>query len=302
MARINDLVNYRSLKFAESLKEHTTFNTGGPAEYFSIPKDESELKDLLSFARECKLPVFVLGAGSNLLIRDRGVRGLVVKLSAAYFKKAVFKKNTLSAGAGCFLPQLINKSRNYSLSGLEFLAGIPGTVGGALAMNAGIAKKNIADCVEDITVMDYNGTSKILKWDKIKFSYRSSDLSKYIILKAVFKLTVKSKDEIQRKIRDYILERNIKQDINFPNAGCIFKNPAVNSGMGSVMSAGKLIDLCGLKGKRIGGASVSLKHANFIVNTGDAKTEDILGLVELIKKQVKKKFNINLEPEVKIWG
>lgn len=296
-----DLVNPQVLNLKESLKEHTTFNTGGPAEYFSIPKDESELKSLLSFAEEYKLPVFILGAGSNLLISDRGVQGLVIKLSSAYFKKAVFKNNTLSAGAGCFLPLLINKTRNYCLSGLEFLAGIPGTVGGALAMNAGIAKKNIADCVEDVTVMDYNGTSKILKRNEIKFSYRNSDISKYIILKAVFNLTVKSKDEIQRKIRDYILERKVKQDIGFPNAGCIFKNPEIASGTAAVMTAGRLIDLCGLKGRMMGAAGVSLKHANFIVNTGGAKTKDILGLMELIKKQVKKKFNINLEPEVKIW-
>lgn len=295
------LVNYQSLKFKESLKEHTTFKAGGTAKYFSIPKDESELRGLLLFARRYKLPVFILGAGSNLLISDRGVQGLVIKLSSAYFKKAVFKKNTLSAQAGCFLPQLISKSLSYRLSGLEFLAGIPGTVGGALAMNAGITQKNIADCVEDVTVMDYNGNSKILKRDEIKFSYRGSELSKYIILKAVFRLTVKSKEEIKRKIREYILERKAKQDISFPNAGCIFKNPAAVSGDALVMPAGRLIDLCGLKGKRIGGASVSLKHANFIVNTNGAKTKDILGLMELIKKQVKNKFNINLEPEVKIW-
>lgn len=283
------------LKLDEPLKKYTTFKIGGPAKYFIEPKDADDLKTSVNLAKNHKLPLLVIGGGSNLLISDKGINGLVIKLNSPYFKKLFFNNNICMAGAGCLLSQVIKNSGERCLSGLEFLIGIPGTVGGALVMNAGIAQKSIADCVEDVTVMDYNGKVKALNKKEIKFGYRQSSLSKYIILNARLKLIRKKKQkEIEAKIKDYLDERKKKQELRLPSAGCVFKNP-------SVCSAGRLIDLCGLKGRRIGDACVSVKHANFIVNLGQAKSTDVLSLLELITEEVKNKFNVILEPEIKIW-
>jgi len=186
---------------------------------------------------------------------------------------------------------------------MEFLAGIPATLGGALVMNAGISEKtknqkpkikSIGDLVEAVTVMDYNGNIKTLDREEIKFGYRTSSLSKYIILSAIIKLTKGNIREIEDKIKVYLGYRRVAQDLPFANAGCIFKNP-------KRYQAGRLIDACGLKGKRIGDACVSNKHANFILNLGRARFSDVLRLMGLIKRRVKNKFNIDLEPEIKIW-
>ncbi|MDD4895102.1 MAG: UDP-N-acetylmuramate dehydrogenase, partial [Candidatus Omnitrophica bacterium] len=182
------------------------------------------------------------------------------------------------------------------LSGAEFLAGIPGTIGGALVMNAGIAKDNcsIKKLVENVTVMDYNGNIKVLNKKDLKFGYRESGLSKYIILSALLKFNKKSKKHIRDTIKAYLEYRKLTQDLSKPSAGCIFRNPPGNS-------AGRLIDLCGLKGKKVGKVAVSGKHANFIVNLGNGSASDVLKLAGFIRKRVKNQFNINLIPEIKIW-
>lgn len=276
------------------LKEKTTFRIGGEAKWFSRPKDSRELALLVGKAKNYRLPVFILGAGSNILVSDKGVRGIVVKLDSPFFKKASCSGSALEAGSGALLGQLIRKAGAFGLSGLEFLSGIPGSLGGALAMNAGCWGRCILDLVEKVQVMDYNGAIKNLTRKDIRFGYRNSGLSNYIILAAHLGLTRKPKVEIRKKQEDYLRQRRNSQDVSLPNAGCIFKNPKKNS-------AGRLIDLCGLKGRHIGNAVISRKHANFILNGGNAKAADVLRLMNLAKKEVKKRFNITLIPEIKIW-
>ncbi|MFA5402274.1 MAG: UDP-N-acetylmuramate dehydrogenase [Candidatus Omnitrophota bacterium] len=278
-----------------SLKDKTTFKIGGCAQFFSEPEDLTELKFLLGAAKKNKLPVFVLGAGSNLLISDKGVKGLVIKLNSAYFKKVALKGSCLEAGSGVTLNQLIKFAQTKSLAGLEFLAGIPGTLGGALTMNAGCWESAIGDLVKEVGVMDYSGRIKILGSKEIKFSYRKSSLEKYIILSALLGLKKSSRRQIQKNISKYLMFRRKAQDLSRPNAGCIFRNPPQRY-------AGKLIDLCGLKGRRSGGAFVSERHANFILNLSKASAKDVLGLMRIIKKKVKDKFKITLQPEIKIWA
>lgn len=282
------------VKFKELLKDHTTFRIGGPAKFFIEPQDIDDLRLLLNSVKRYKIPILVIGAGSNILISDKGLDAVVLRLNSLHFKRISFRNNYLEVGSGAMLSQIVLSAQKHSLSGAEFLVGIPGTVGGALVMNAGIPDRNIGDLVENVTIMDYNGNVKTLNKKDIKFDYRVSSLSKYIILSACIKLVRRNKEEIKDKLNRYLNYRKVTQDLSFPSAGCIFKNPAG-------YSAGRLIDLCGLKGKRIGDACVSLKHANFILNLKRAKAGDVFRLMNLIRKEVKNKFHITLKPEIKIW-
>ncbi len=284
------------IRLAEPLKNHTTFKIGGPAKFFIEPQDPNDLRLLLSLVKRYNLSLLVIGRGSNLLISDKGINGVVLRLNAPWFNKLSYKDNYLEAGSGALLSRVVLFAKGHGLSGAEFLVGIPGTVGGALAMNAGIAQDNrsIAELVESVTVMDYRGNRKILNKKDIRFGYRTSSLSKYIILSALIKLNRKNKEQINDKIKAYLKYRKLTQDLSKPSAGCIFRNPKGHS-------AGRLIDLCGLKGKRIGDAGVSLKHANFILNLGKGSARDVCKLMDLIRKKVNNKFNINLTPEIKIW-
>lgn len=282
------------VKRAEPLGKYTTFKIGGPAKYLVEPKDTDDLKLLLFYVKRYNLPLLVIGAGSNIIINDKGVEAVVLRLSSPFFKKTSFHNNRVCVGSGRRLNRLLIVSQERGLSGLEFLVGIPGTIGGALVMNAGAGGRNISDLVEKVTIMDYNNKIKTLNKNEIKFGYRTSNLSRYIILSAQLKLKKADKEEIKKRINRYLNYRKKTQDLSRPSAGCIFKNP-------KGIAAGMLIDLCGLKGKRIGGACISKKHANFILNCGNARADDVLRLTDLVKKEVKKKFSITLEPEIKIW-
>jgi len=281
--------------FKEPLKNHTTFRIGGPAKFFIEPSDCQDLKQILAFAKKNHLRIFLLGAGSNILASDEGIEGIVLKLNSLYFRKIVKKNCSLEVGSGCLLGELLKFALKQGLSGMEFLAGIPGTVGGALAMNAGAWGKNMGDIIEKVVVMDYNGNTKILYKKEIKFNYRKSSLAKYIILSCTIRLAKAKKEEINASINKYVKLKINSQDSSYPNAGCIFKNPSASQ------PAGRLIDLCSLKNKSVGGASISNKHANFIVNRSNAKARDVLKLIGFIQAKVKQRFNINLEPEIKIW-
>jgi len=283
------------VKTLESLSRHTTFQIGGRAEFFIEPRDTSDLKLLITQAKRYRMPVLVIGAGSNILVSDKGIKAIVLHLNSPFFKRTSYGRNYLEVGSGLMLGQLILDAKNHGLSGLEFLAGIPGTVGGALAMNAGAWGRNIADTVQSVSVMDCHGKPKTLAKGKIKFGYRKSSLARYIILSARLRLAKKTKKEINVSIKKSLEYRRTAQDTSAPNAGCIFKNPLGKS-------AGRLIDLCGLKGEKIGGACVSERHANFILNQDNASSGDVLKLMGLIKKRVKGKFRVTLEPEIKIWG
>jgi UDP-N-acetylmuramate dehydrogenase len=283
------------VSFGEPLKKHTTFKIGGPVKYFIEPQDTADLKLLLESVKGRKLSVFVIGAGSNILVNDKGLNALVIKLDSPCFKKIDFRAKGLTIGAGCMLGRVISLSKNKCVSAFELFAGIPGTIGGALAMNAGVREKNIGDLVEEIQVMDYNGKIKGLKRKDIKFNYRSSSLEKYIVLSACFRSSRKKKQELEAVVRERLSWRREKQELSLPSAGCVFKNPSKG------LSAGMLIDLCGLKGKRIGDACICPRHANFIVNMGKANARDVLMLMRLATAKVKNKFNIDLQPEIRIW-
>ncbi|MCX5697802.1 MAG: UDP-N-acetylmuramate dehydrogenase [Candidatus Omnitrophica bacterium] len=273
----------------------TTFKIGGRAEFFCRPKDEEELKLLINLAKRYKIKFLVIGAGSNILVSDKGVKGLVVRLGAPDFKRISLRGNLLTAGSGCSTGQLLQFCARHNLSGLEFLAGIPGTLGGNLAMNAGTRGDSIGASLISCRVMDASGRTKTLKTGRIKFGYRSSSLADYIILEVRLRLTKMPGAGIRERLKEYMDRRRATQDLTHPSAGCVFKNPEGDF-------AGRLIDACGLKGKRVGGASISKRHANFIVNLGKARSADVLKLMGLAKREVKRKFNIALQPEIKIWN
>jgi UDP-N-acetylmuramate dehydrogenase len=285
------------IRFNEPLYKRTTFKIGGFARFWAEPKDIDDLRSLLDFSKKKSLPLFVIGKGSNLLVKDGGFRGIVICLNSPYFKRIKFQDNAIFACSGVALNNLINFTKAKTLSGCEFLWGIPGTVGGALVMNAGTKYKNIGDLVEEVTVMDYNGKVKTLnkKQKQVTFGYRTSNLSKYIILGAKLKLKKGERQDILKNIKNFMEYRRLTQELSRPSAGCIFKNPTTRS-------AGKLIELCGLKGTRVGDACVSGKHANFIVNLGSAQAKDVLKLIDLVQMKVKEKFEISLEPEIEIVG
>lgn len=292
------------IRFLEPLKNHTTFKIGGKAQFFIEPKDISDLRLLLKFGKRYRIPIYVIGKGSNILVSDKGIKGVVLRLSAPYFKRISLRDNHLEVGSGVLLSKVVLFARDYGLSGAEFLAGIPGTMGGALAMNSGISEKvqsqqcpivhSIGDLVEKVTVMDYEGNIKAFNKKDIKFGYRKSSLSKYIILSALMKLRKQNKGQISAKIKSYLEHRKLTQDLFWPSAGCVFRNPKGDS-------AGRLIDLCGLKNKRMGDACISSKHANFILNLRRSRARDVLKLMDLVREKVKDRFNITLKPEIKIW-
>ncbi|MDD4908096.1 MAG: UDP-N-acetylmuramate dehydrogenase [Candidatus Omnitrophica bacterium] len=278
----------------EPLSRHTTFGIGARASFFIEPEDASDLIGLISALKREKLPIRLIGSGSNLLVKDKKLDCAVIKLSSPFFRKIRSEGNILEAGGGAALPALLKYASVHGLAGLEFLAGIPGTVGAGLVMNAGIPGEEIGGVVLDAEVMDHRGRIRRLEKNDMGLAYRKSGLDKYIVISARFKLKPDKKPAIQKRINGLLKKRLDTQDHSCRSAGCAFKNPAG-------ASAGKLIDACGLKGARIGGAYVSDKHANFIINKGDARAADVLELMKLIQKKVKNKFKIELEPEIKIW-
>jgi len=297
------------VKLNEPLSRHTTFKIGGKAECWFEPKDIGDLKSVLNFARRNSLPVFTIGAGSNLLVKDKGIKGIVISLNQPFFKKVEAVRGGIKVGAGLGLDSLVNITQKKGLSGAEFLAGIPGTVGGALLMNAGVRGNciginrylNISDTGESVEVMNYVGKKLTLKKKDLKFSYRFSNLGSYIILAVKLKLGKADKDKIKNTIEKFRQYKKLYQQWDKPNAGCIFRNPQLVPGY-LPLTAGQMIDLCGLKGLKRGGAVVSLHHANFILNSGEAKARDVLELMKIVQQRVRQKFRLELVPEIKIVG
>jgi len=283
-------------KFQEPLSKYTTLRIGGPAEYYIEVRTVDQFRETMEIAKENNVSVFILGWGSNLLVADEVFEGFVVRLKGD-FEKMVFEDSVdeciFTAGAGVRLPFLLNRSINDGYSGFEPLAGIPGTVGGALVINAGGKWGTISDCVIDVKVSDFSGDIKVLRKKDITFGYRTSSLEGLIMLEAKFRINKSSKDKVLKKVTGYLKKRAETQPIGTYNAGSIFKNPGKKS-------AAKLIDECGLKGLKIGGVQVSEKHANFIVNNGKGTADDVHKLISEIKNKVKEKFGISLELEIKL--
>jgi len=284
------------------LKEYTTFKIGGPAQFFYEAKTEIDLIKAVLIAQKLKLPFFILGNGSNLLVNDKGYRGLIIKIKnqKLKIKKTREKSKIIEGGAGVLLNQLVFFAIRNNLTNIEWAVGIPGTIGGAIYGNAGAFNKSMADITKTVTVLDIK-KNKILKIKNqdCQFAYRNSLFKKknqnLIILSAELELKKGNKKEIKEKIKNYLSHRTTTQPLNFPSAGSIFLNPPQQS-------AAYLIEQCGLKGKRIGQAKVSEKHANFILNLGRARASEVKKLINLIKREVKKKFKINLQEEIIFLG
>lgn len=278
----------------KSLAGLCSFKIGGTADLFIEIPSEDALSFFLKTAQENDLRFFIVGGGTNILFSDKGYRGIVVKLTGD-FENFSMQDNFVTCGAAAALPALVKKTAEAGLSGLECCAGIPGTVGGAVSGNAGSAENWIGDAAESIEVYEYNGKKTLINKENAGFEYRKSSLENFVITKVNFSLKKEAGNDILKTVRESIEKRVKTQPLSMPNAGCIFKNP-----LG--LSAGKLIDDSGLKGKKKGGAQVSEMHANFIVNTGDATADNVLDLIYAVRKTVKNKFNIDLELELKIVG
>lgn len=291
----------------EPMKKHTTFRIGGPADYYAEP-DMSRISKLIEIAKACDMPVTVIGNGSNLLVGDKGIRGLVIGIgkgmSEIEVTEAVAQDFTaqdnchiITAGAGAILAAVAAKAAEASLSGLEFASGIPGSVGGAVVMNAGAYGGEIKDVLIDATVLTADGELKTVTRDELDLSYRHSIVPEkgYIVLSARFRLTPKPKDEIKSYMAELRAKRVEKQPLEYPSAGSTFKRP-------EGYFAGKLIMDAGLRGYSVGDAQVSEKHCGFVVNKGEAAAEDVLTLIKDVQETVLKQFGVKLEPEVKMIG
>jgi UDP-N-acetylmuramate dehydrogenase len=278
------------------LRHFTTWRVGGPADIMVIPHSAGDIKAALLFARENRLPVTVIGNGSNLLVLDGGIRGLVIKPGGG-LKSVSLQEETITAEGGVMLSALARTALKASLSGLEFAGGIPATLGGGIMMNAGAFGQDIGSLIQQVETIDAQGKEQ--KWlkEQIAFSYRSSSFQgqDLIILKAVLRMTPAAREDIAARMERNNKVRNKIQPLGSPTAGSVFRNPAGHY-------AGKLIEEAGLKGRRIGGAAVSPKHANFIINCGGATGRDILELIKTIQNRVFEEKGIKLVPEVLVMG
>ena len=294
--KLKDFISEDRMKINEPMKNHTSFQIGGACDILVLPRSQSEIKKIIDLCRENQTPFFVMGNGTNLLIKDSGIRGVVIKL-AQNFNDIKVDGNIITCKAGVAMSAISRVALENSLSGLEFANGIPGSVGGACVMNAGAYGGEMADVVKKVKVMDFEGNVYEMSKDQIGYSYRKSSLQKgdKILLEVEMELKPGNYDEIKSKMEKCMSLRRQKQPLNMPSAGSAFKRPKDNY-------AGLLIEKAGLKGYSIGGAMVSDLHAGFIVNTGNATCADVEALLNHVKKVVKEKFNIELEPEIKIRG
>ncbi len=289
------------VKFDEVLAPHTTFNIGGPCDIWVEPEDTRDLRHALNLSKENGVPAFIVGKGSNILVRDQGFRGVVIKLNSPFFKGCLIRGETVKVGAGLELSKLIDACCMEGLEGLESLIGIPGSVGGAVFMNAGGGNnpiyRNIGEFVESLEAIDFDGKPKRLTKKDLVFKSYSSNLSDFVVLEALLRLkrTGLSPKTLIGRSRDFLGIKKSKQVLDIPSAGCIFKNPKDLQ-----FTGGQLIEILGLKGRRIGRAEISTRHANFIINPGGASFRDVMELIELVRDQVKINHKIDLELEVKI--
>lgn len=278
----------------EPLASYTWLKVGGPAKYFIRPRNAEELVAVVKCCHDQKVPAHVLGSGSNLLVRDEGVSGVVLCLSNDEFSKVTIDGNRVVAGGGAALSHVISLTVKAGLAGLDTLVGIPGTIGGALHGNAGGRSGDIGQHVRSAKVLTVAGQTFTRKEDELTFEYRTSSLNELVILEAEFELHAEDPEEITRRMRKLWIMKKATQPLTFQSAGCIFKNPRG-------MSAGFLIDQAGLKGTRIGGAEVSDRHANFVVTHEGAKAQDVLRLIDLIRAKITEQFGVDLELEIQIW-
>lgn len=286
----------KELLLEEPMAKHTSFRIGGPADVLAQPADEAELAALLKRAGEHAVPVTLVGNGSNLLVRDKGIRGLVIKLSNSFSDMKALG-NELTFGSGISLAMASKKAASLSLSGLEFAVGIPGTIGGAVYMNAGAYDGEMAKVVTCVRVMDMQGKISELQASELDFAYRHTALqnSGWIVISVTVALQPGEAESIAAKMADFSQRRISKQPLELPSAGSMFKRPVG-------YFAGTLIEQTGLKGYTVGGAQVSQKHAGFVVNVGGATAKDVLQLISDVQSKVFAAHGVRLEPEVLVLG
>ena len=294
--RFQEILEDNRILEAELMSRHTTFRIGGPADFFLVPENADEIRRIIAVCKEKNVPYFILGNGSNLLVSDKGYQGVVVQLYRNFGQIRV-EDSRIHAQAGALLSGIAAAAREASLTGFEFAGGIPGTLGGAVVMNAGAYGGEMKDIVKSVRLMDTDGNILDFTNEQMEFSYRRSILSRtdYIVLSAQIELENGSYDEIKATMADFTQRRVTKQPLSLPSAGSTFKRPEGHF-------AAKLIDDSGLRGLTLRGAQVSEKHCGFVVNLGNAKAKDILDLMYIVKSTVKSKYGITLEEEVKILG
>ncbi len=286
----------------EPMAKHTSLKIGGPADFYVDPLDKDDLIRAIALFEANKLPYHLVGRGTNLLVHDKGVCGAVIATSRA-LGSCTIQGTMLRAGAGVLLPTVAKKSFAASLGGLELLQGIPGTVGGAIAMNAGAYGQDIAAVLSGVEILE-NGAPRMIPAEEIVFGYRRCSLEKSVILGAVMKLKKLSAAERGRRDivrREVLKKRRASQPLSWPNAGSVFRNPSPGNNP-SGLTAGQMIEACGLKGCRKGDAKISEAHANIIINTGAAKAADVMGLIGLMREHVQKMFGVSLELELRLLG
>ena len=291
-----ELLGKDKVLFEEPMSSHTTFRIGGPAEVFLMPEYYEQIRSALALCREEGLPYFVLGNGSNLLVSDSGYRGVIIQMDRN-MGDIELKGTEIRACAGALLSSVAAAARKASLTGFEFAGGIPGTLGGAVVMNAGAYGGEMKDVLREVTVMTKEGDIRVIPSDRLELGYRTSIIKKagYLVLEAVISLEKGDPQAIQEKTKELASKRTEKQPLDYPSAGSTFKRP-------EGYFAGKLIMDSGLRGFRVGGAQVSEKHCGFVINTGGATAKDVKELMDHVIRTVKEKYNITLEPEVKFLG
>jgi UDP-N-acetylmuramate dehydrogenase len=278
----------------EPLAPYTWLHLGGPAQFLLTPRSVDELTDLVRKCHEDQIPIHILGGGSNLLVKDEGVSGAVIRLTNPVFSEVSIEGTKIRAGAGALLSHVISETVRVGLAGFENLAGIPGTIGGALCGNSGGRLGEISQLVTSVTGLTLLGERVVRHKDELSFDYRQSNLNELLIIEAEFELTKGDPDAIAQMLKKNWIAKKSVQPLSSQSAGCIFKNPRGQR-------AGQLIEQAGLKGTRVGGAEISDRHANFIVTHPGAKSSDVLRLVDLIRSKIAEQFGVHLESEIKIW-
>ena len=296
VTRLINITGKDNVRINEPMKNHTTFKIGGPAQYYVTPESVTQIQEVVSLCKDKNIPLHVIGNGSNILVGDDGVDGVVLALFNT-FSDYEIKDNVITAQAGMSLIKLAVIALREGLTGLEFASGIPGSVGGAVYMNAGAYDGQMKDVVTSVTVLDEAGNIRILGRDELDMGYRTSAVAKHnmIVLQVIIELKAGDKEQIKDRMNQLSELRKQKQPLEYPSAGSTFKRP-------EGYFAGKLIADAGLKGYSIGGAAVSEKHAGFVVNMGGATAKDVVELTDYIKKRIMEQFGVTLELEVKRIG
>lgn len=293
---LKNIIPEERIKADELMKLHTTFRIGGPAKYFVIPETKEEVKEIIACCKNADMPYYILGNGSNLLVSDKGYEGVVIQIFKN-MNQITLDGDTITSQAGAILSSVANKALDAGLTGFEFAAGIPGTLGGACVMNAGAYGGEMKDVLVSVTVLTPEGDFLTIPKEELELGYRTSIIAKknYIVLEAKIKLTKGEKEAIKARMDELKVQRTTKQPLEYPSAGSTFKRPVG-------YFAGKLIQDAGLRGFQVGGAQVSEKHCGFVINKDQATAADVAELMRQVSLKVKEQFGVELEAEVKRLG